>query len=490
MKIYHAEQIRQADAHTLSAQGIPSHLLMERASGLASRHLANAYPEMDKILIVCGTGNNGGDGVCMARQLTEMGREVTILVIGDPSNGSADFKLNYQRLASMPIRRFFWQEDKKGDFDFFDGVVDALFGTGINRPVEGRAAKVIEAVNASGLPVISIDMPSGWMCDQVTEGAYIQATHTFTFEWPKLSFFLPEAEQAIGRWEVISIGLEHSFPGSDEEAGHYIDHELVAQLYCPRSRFMHKGNLGHVMMVAGSEGMPGAGSLSAFAALTTGAGLVTLASDNCQLVYPEIMCCSRTECLKRIADQSQYTLGIGPGLGTDESAAELLKEILKASDRPVVIDADALNILSMHPKWLRHLPKGSILTPHPGEFGRLAGKSEHTTDEWEKQLNLAKESGAIVILKRAYTSIAFPSGQFLINSTGNPGMSTAGSGDVLTGMITGLLAQGYSPEKASVMGVYLHGLAGDLAMEEQGGQNITASKLIDYIQEAYQTLIA
>jgi len=489
MRIYTADKIRAADQFTLEQQGIPSHTLMERAAGLCTRKILEDFPAAERFAIVCGTGNNGGDGVCIARQLSETAKKVTVVICGDPSTGSDDFKLNYQRLKGLPIKMIFWENKDSLQFNDYDYIIDAMFGTGVNRAIEGKPALIINEINASNTPVISIDMPSGLQSYATTTGVCIESSKVYSFEWPKPAFFTPENGSFIPNWEIISIGLETEFPEAEDYFGILTDIGLVKNILRPRQKFDHKGKFGHALIVAGSKYMPGAATLCSEAAITSGAGLVTLATSNPKPAIPEIMFSKPKKILENLKQGKYHSIAIGPGLGTSKKSKEQLAAYLSNAKIPMVIDADALNIIAANPKLIKQLPKGSILTPHPGEFKRLTGCSENTVEQWEAQKSFAIETGCTVILKRANTSTATPDGVLLFNSTGNAGMATAGSGDVLSGILAALLAQGYGGAEAAVLGVYLHGLAGDNAMRALGGQNLVASNIIAYIQSAYKSII-
>ena len=371
-------------------------------------------------------------------------------------------------------------------------IIDALFGTGLSRPLEGAAAETVQYINESGLPVISIDLPSGLMphCDLA-----VKATYTLTFQCPKLAFFMSENEKYVGEISILDIGLSDVYYKNTITRFETTGHAEAKELKKERPLFAHKGTMGHAATIAGSYGMLGATILAAKACLRSGVGKLTCFAthDNypiLQVAVPEVV-------YHLVSDEDIVTtfppmpgfksLGIGPGLGIHEEQVELLRQVFR-SRIPLVLDADALNLLSMHAELLKYLPKQSILTPHPKEFERLFGKTEHDIDRIELAMQKAAELQVYIIVKGHRTLVATPAGVGYFNMSGNPGMATAGSGDVLTGILTGLLAQGYTPCDTSRLGVYLHGLAGDLAVKKTSEDAMIASDIIDHIGNAYQQI--
>ena len=450
--------------------------------------------------VVCGKGNNGGDGLVIARYLQRNGYNVVISVVHFSDKASADFKTNFDKLGKT--RKEVIDVKKTGDIPGFSEdsvIIDALFGTGLNRPVEGIAAEVIEAINASGARVVSIDMPSG-LFDRDNAGndlaRVVRCHHALTFQVPRLSFFLADNAEIIGRMHVLDIGLHPDFMASVETDYHYFTREEAAQMRLKRSAYSHKGTFGHALLVGGSNGKYGAPVLSAKACMRAGAGRVTVAvpAEGASAIHaqlPEVMVAGGvgTTHIERAPDLKPYTvIGVGPGLGKSDESGKALKLMIQESPGPMVIDADALNILAENPTWMAFLPKNSILTPHPGEFARLAGKKLSHFDAMEKQRELSQKFGVYILLKGAHSSLSFPDGQVLINSTGNPGMATAGMGDALTGIITGLLASGYSPLAAAALGMFLHGRAGDLALRSQSAESLITTDLIDHLGKAFESL--
>ncbi len=501
MKILPVSQVREADAYTISNEPVASVDLMERAATKCSNWILQHLGRGRSYKIFCGTGNNGGDGLVIARHLAEKNVRVEIFIVRYSDKCSEDFSLNMSRLTKIrkiKIVDINNQEDIPA-INSTDIVIDAIFGSGLTKPViEGIAAEVIDAVNQSRAEVVAVDIPSGLFGEDNTEntGKIIQARHTLTFQFPKLSFFFASNEKYVGSWQVLPIGLHPEFIRNVDVRNYYTEHDDCKALIKPRNRFSHKGTYGHALLVCGSYGKIGAAVLAARACLRSGAGLVTSHLPKCgykimQTAAPEIMCSidSDKEVPSDHVDIKQYNaVGIGPGIGNDEKTQKALKLLVQNCNSPVVFDADALNILSENPTWIPFVPKNSIFTPHPKEFERLAGKSSNETERQKRQVEFSKKHGIYVVLKGAYTCISTPAGDCYFNSSGNPGMATAGSGDVLTGIITGLLAQGYTPFEASILGVYVHGFAGDLAAKRYGYEATTASEIINMLGKAFLRL--
>jgi ADP-dependent NAD(P)H-hydrate dehydratase / NAD(P)H-hydrate epimerase len=499
MKVFEASQIREIDEYTILHEPIASVDLMERAaSGCVEWLCARLKPD-DHIKIFAGPGNNGGDGWAIARILANWGyMHISLYMLQISRIISNDSVVNRHRLQEqnkVPI----FEISSENDFprlDHHDLIIDALFGSGLSRPLDGLSASLVRHLNASGCPIFAIDIPSGLKTDDQgtnAENAVIRATHTLTFEFPKRAFFYAENAKYTGDWHIIPIQLHASIISEKETPYHYILPEDIQKIFRSRVKFAHKGLFGHALLIAGSYGMAGAAILAGRAALRSGVGLLTTHVP--RAVYPIIQG-SVPESIFDIDSDEQYfsglstekqfsAVGIGPGIGTLDISVKAFESLLKNSDRPLVIDADALNILSEKPVLYSLLPAQSILTPHPGEFDRLAGKSDSGFVRNRKQIEFAQKYNVIVLLKGAYTSIAMPDGTCCFNSTGNPGMSTAGSGDVLTGIILSLLAQGYPPSDAALLGAFTHGLAGDLAASDFGHQSLIASDIINYLGKAF-----
>ncbi|MEJ5266061.1 MAG: NAD(P)H-hydrate dehydratase [Bacteroidales bacterium] len=491
IKIYSSADRRRVDAYTIQQQGISSIELMERAGKQCAYWIMSNYSRSHSIFIFCGKGNNGGDGWVIARYLAREDYKVTVYHPFLPEHFSDDALTNYRRVLNMPNVTVSYLSDT-AQLPFFgsdDVIVDALLGSGLNQPVKGLLADVISYMNQSDAIKIAIDIPSGLPGEAIwgDESPIFNAHYTLTFQFPFFSFLFPENHRHVGQWFLIDIGLLTTLPTTCV----YIESKDIALKN--RSPYTYKNEWGHALLLAGSKGMMGAAVLAATACIRTGCGLVTVhvpahGGTIVQTAVPEAITSydSHADVLTNLPTLNRYTaLGIGPGLGTAEATHLLIKKTLETASIPMVIDADALNILAQHPDWLALLPPHTILTPHPGEFDRLFGKSTNSWDRFQKQIEVAQKYSVIVVLKGHHTSIALPDGSCYFNSTGNPGMATAGCGDVLTGMTLSLLAQGYAPYQAALYAVYLHGLAGDIAAHEMGFEALVASDIIKTIGKAF-----
>jgi NAD(P)H-hydrate epimerase len=493
MRILNTKQIKELDAYTIRQEGIASIELMERAARAFADWFTLRIEPTKRIGIVCGTGNNGGDGLAIARMLIEWRYPVKVWVIKGGVPESEDFKINLKNLPQRVAFTEIKSESEKFSFEDCDILIDALFGSGLSRPAEGLYAKAINEINQSPGVRIAVDIPSGLMADSNSSGVIVEAHYTLSFQLPKLAFFLPQSYAYTGEWILVDIGLDKKFIKDAKSPYQYMLLKDVRKIMKPRRKYDHKGNFGHALLIAGSFGKVGAAVLSSRAALRSGLGLLTVHIPRCgyeimQTTVPEAM--SQVdkdhEMFSGINETSHYnTLGIGPGLGQDEKTVQALKATLETFKKPVVLDADALNILASNRDLLKLIPPKSILTPHPREFERLVGKWRDDFERLKKLKELAAALKAVIVLKGAHTSIATDDGLIFFNSTGNPGMATGGTGDVLTGILTGLLAQGYNPGEAAILGVFLHGLAGDLAAAECGANSLVASDLIDFLPNAF-----
>ncbi len=495
MKILSADQIKAGDAYTIREESIASIELMERASKAFVNWFIEHYDATRKVGIVCGTGNNGGDGLAIARLLSDWNYQVKVWIVRGGIKESPDFITNLKRLEKMSIQEITTSADCEL-FSDRDILIDAIFGTGLSRPVEGIYAKVIDCLNRSKAIKLAVDIPSGLRVDQHSEGEIFKANHTVSFQNPKLAFLMPENQQFVGEWHLIDIGLSKKFLREIETSYSFTTLKYAKRIIRPRSRFDHKGKFGHALLIAGSTGKIGAAVLAARAALRSGLGLLTVHVPQSgysiiQTAVPEAMATidqSADYFSGREVEDFYDALGIGPGLGQADESVKGLEEILNKFRKPIVIDADALNILSVNPEFQKLIPVGSILTPHPGEFERMVGPWKNDFDRLEKLKELAGRIQSVVILKGAYSAIATPDKKVFFNSTGNPGMATGGSGDVLTGILTSLLAQSYQAKDAAILGVYLHGLAGDLAVREKGQNSLIAGDLIDFLASAFKKI--
>lgn len=500
MKILSAQQVRQADAYTIAHEPIASIDLMERASQAFAGWFQQQFPLLTcpSIQILCGQGNNGGDGLAVARLLRMAGYEIHVFVIALSPQASSDFTTNLERLrtfADVQIQSV-QHADELPVFGEHDILIDAIVGTGLTRPLSGELASIVKYINECGNTVVAIDIPTGVFADSPTTGVAIHASFTATFECPKYAFLFPEHFKYVGEFTVLPIGLHPTFIKEVSTPNCYITRQTVKAFFKTREKFAHKGVYGHALLVAGSYGKMGAAILATKACLRSGAGLVTVHVPTCgydimQTAVPEAMVSLDEDdhIFTRVYDLHKYTtIAVGCGLSTKNKTRNALCYILKNMEHPTVLDADALNILGQSPDWLEFIPKNSILTPHAKEFERLFGVTTDSFQRNEIQRQKAKEFGVYIILKGANTCIATPDGTCYFNSTGNPGMGTAGSGDVLTGILAGLLAQHYTPLEACILGVYLHGLAGDIAAVEQSQEALTAGDLIDYLGKVFLAL--
>ena len=501
MKILSTEQIRLADQYTIAHEPIASIDLMERAATALFGWIRQRLNPDSKVMIFAGMGNNGGDGLALARLLFEQGHQVAVYLVRYTQQMSPDCAGNLARLQEYTQVE---THEILGENDFPEIgndsiVVDAIFGSGLNKAVSGFTASLIRWINDADPLVIAVDIPSGLFADQALKsqkGEVIQADYTLTFQWPKLAFLLPENDVFVGRWEVLPIGLHPDFIRQTETNHHLVEPEQVRSILRNRPKFSHKGTYGHALLIAGSENKSGAAILAAKACMRAGAGLLHVHLPGASVVsmqtaFPEAMI-SRDEsevCFSHLPELAAYqAVGVGPGLGMEASTASALKLLIQECKVPMVFDADALNLLAENKTWLAFLPPNTILTPHPKEFERMTSAYANGFERLELQRKLAMRHKIIVVVKGAHTTICLPDGKCYFNSTGNPGMATAGSGDVLTGMILGLLAQGYSPAKAALLGVYLHGLAGDLAAEKTGMESLISSDIIAHLGHAFNYL--
>lgn len=500
MKLLSAAQIRDWDQYTIKHEPVSSLQLMERASKACTRWLLQNVLS-DRFFIFCGKGNNGGDGLAIARLLANAGKDCHVLILESGAIGSDDFQSNFHQLHQLKIVPITLLKAAQ-DFPVIPPeavIIDALFGTGLNRELEGMNAALIHYLNDSGNIIVSIDMPSGLKSEESSIGsAVIKANHTLTFQCLKLAFLMPENEPYTGQVHILDINLHADFTDTITTRFQLINKARCASVLKPRRSFSHKGNFGHALLLAGSYGKAGAAVLSARACVKSGAGLVTChvpksGVNILQTAVPEAMCsidASEKTITELPAGLTKYNaIGVGPGIGISDELFYLLQNLFSKATQPLVLDADALNILSARKELLRQLPANTILTPHPKEFERLFGQSHNDYHKREIALQKAAELKIIIVLKGHYTFIALPSGEGLFNITGNAGMATGGSGDVLTGIITGLLAQGYEPASAAIAGVFLHGLAGDLAAGIHSMEAMTASDIIEMTGSAYKAVM-
>jgi hydroxyethylthiazole kinase-like uncharacterized protein yjeF len=502
MKLFSKEQIYEGDRITTELQKIASTELMERAgtqifNWIHSRMQGAQVP----IHVFCGIGNNGGDGLVLARHLITHGYNVVTYITNCSDKRTKDFLINYDRIKNVtkkwPILLSCKDDLSNIEIGVDDIIVDAIFGIGLNRSPIEWVQLLFQKFKASKAYTLSIDIPSGLYTDKPVEdeNAVVYANYTLSFQSPKLIFFLPETAKYTIEWEALDIGIDRDYLIKTDTEAELISKHEVLPIYKPREKFSNKGDFGHVMILGGSYGKIGAVNLASRAALSSGAGLVTAYAPKCgyhslQTAIPEVMVITdsdETNISNIQFDIEPTVIGVGVGLGTSSRTIKTFEAFLKSNKSKLVIDADALNLLSKKKTLLKLLPEQSILTPHPKELERLIGKWTDDFDKLEKVKVFSKKYNVIVLIKGA-NSITVYLDKLYINTTGNPGMSTAGSGDVLTGIISGLVAQGYESLSATVFGVYLHGKSADIAIEDYGYQSLIASHIIENLGKAYLDL--
>lgn len=499
MKIFSASQIKACDAYTIHASGITSRELMERAAGKCVEWIMANMAKDTLFVTLCGTGNNGGDGLAVTRMLHKLGYGAKAFLLQFSPELSADCKANLERLQGIDnsLVEILQPETFITDIPQNIVIIDAILGTGLNRRADGWVANFINHINELPNYKIAIDIPSGMPADNIPDkdAAIIKVSDTLSFQFYKRSFLHPETGKYAGNMHILDIGLHETFIASTPTHYQTVDAEYIRSIYRPREPFAHKGNFGTALLIGGSYGMIGAIALAARAASRAGAGKVKVLLPECgyyviQTAAPEAMCHTSGE--KHIAAVTGWEghdgIGIGPGLGTKEETTKAFAGFLDACKQPVVIDADALNILAAQPELLHKIPAGSILTPHPKEFERVFGKTSNSMLQLEHARTQAMKYNVCIVLKGKYTIVITPEGECHYNLTGNAGLATGGSGDVLTGILTALLAQKYDPYEAAILGVYLHGLAGEYASEAHSQEAMIAGDIIDHLGKAFAGL--
>lgn len=500
MKILSAEQLSEADKKTIARQGITSEELMERAATLVFNEIHKRLEGAPiPIKIFCGIGNNGGDGLVIARHLVLHGYHVKVYIVNYSDKRSDDFLANYEKLKEVTDE---WPELIKNEAHFpelrtGDFVIDAIFGIGLNRPIEGWVAKLVKHINNSQAFTLAIDMPSGLFADKVPgeNAAILEADFTLSFQAPKLVFFLPSTMDYIGDLQILDIGLDKQFLAEIESDYRLISRGEALQLFKPRKTNTHKGDYGHALIVGGSYGKMGSVLLTATSALRTGSGLCSLYIPECgyeivQTALPEAMVLTDKENKELSSYPENFEADVvcfGMGAGTSANAKAALEDLLNSVKSPVVIDADGLNILSKNKALLDLLPENSILTPHPGELQRLIGSWKDDFEKLELVKSFSKKYKVVVVIKGAHT-FTIQEDNIYINNSGNAGMATAGSGDVLSGVITSLLGQGYDPVIAAVLGVFLHGRSGDISATELGYEGLLSGDIARNMGKAIREL--
>lgn len=491
MKLLSSQQIHEWDAYTIANEPVSSIDLMERAAEACTDFLLQEEFYGKSFKIFCGKGNNGGDGLAIARQLINKGNYVSTYIIEFGAVGTNDFQTNLQRLHELTTNIFFIQsEDFFPEINKNDVVIDALYGSGLNRPLKDLSASLVEFINRSFANIISIDVPSGMFIDKSSQGnSIIKANTTLTFQCLKLCFLVAENAAYTGRIKVLDIGLDSNFLETINSSLEIIEETEIKNIYKPRKPFSHKGTYGYALIIAGNKGKIGAAVLATHACIRAGAGLTTV---NIPEVYfsvmhthlPEAMCEARE-------DNSDFekinAIGIGPGLGTQSNTTELLQKVLHEFKKPAVIDADALNIIAQNKYLLNDIKNESVLTPHPKEFERIFNEAKNDFDRIYLALERSARNQFIIVLKGRYTLIA-KNGKGWFNTTGNAGLAKGGSGDILTGIITALIAQKYSPIDAALLGVFLHGRAADISLESQSMESMMATDVINNLGAAFNSL--
>lgn len=503
MKIFTGTQIHELDKYTIENEPIASIDLMERAARALTHAITDIWSNRTPVVVFAGPGNNGGDALAVARMLSELGYHIRIYLFNVHGRLSEDCAVNKQRIIdSKRIKDFIEveQEFEPPTLNKDDLVIDGLFGSGLNKPLAGGFASLVKYINASAAKVVSIDIPSGLMTEDNTYNIKANILHadvTLTLQQNKLSFLFAENQQYIGKTKILDIRLSSEGINMMDSQYSMLEENDVREILKPRNAFSHKGDMGNALLIAGSYGMAGAAVLATQACMRAGAGKVTIHTpkknnDIIQISVPEaIVDLDQEETyFSETIDSDKFdAMGIGPGLGLSENTAIALIGQIRRTHAPIVIDADGLNILSSHRAWLEQLPQGIIMTPHPKELERLT--NVHNIEGYERlsrARDLAEHLQSYIILKGHISALCLPDGRVLFNSTGNAGMATAGSGDVLTGIITGLLARGYKQKEACILGIYIHGLAGDLAAKELGEESLISSDIIKYLPNAFKKL--
>ena len=503
VKIFTSAQLKELDDYTIAHEPIRSIDLMERAAKTMTRAITEEWTTQTPVVVFAGPGNNGGDALAVGRMLAEQGYQVSAYLFNTTGRLSDDCVKNRKRIEECRKVKIFAEVVDEFDPPKLTAetlVVDGLFGTGLTKPLAGGFASLVKYINQSPAYIVSLDMPSGLMTEDNSYNVLaniIKADLTLTLHGKKLAFLFPENQQFIGRLRVLDIRLSQEGVSRIDAQYSMLEAADMSKLFRPRNPYAHKGNMGTAMIIAGCYGMAGASILAARACLRSGVGKVILHvpkknNDILQISVPEAIV--QTDIDERYFTEAVDTsdidaLCIGPGLRQQESTAIALISQIRRTNVPIVLDADALNILSNHRAWLQQLPGGIVMTPHPKEFDRLNGTP--CADSYQRLArarSMAEQLKAYIILKGHYTALCLPNGKVLFNTTGNPGMATAGTGDVLAGVLTALLARGYSQADACTLAMYLHGAAGDLAAQQLGMESLTASDVITSLPNVFQQL--
>lgn len=503
MKIFSSADLREIDIATCKSQNIDSLELMERAANAACYEIVARFLPSQRIVVVAGPGNNGGDALATARLLMERGyRHIEVFLFNIRGKLSHDCEEERNKLITIDgvdftevTREFI--PPYLGENDL---VIDGLFGSGLREGLQGGFRSLASYINESGAYVISLDIPSGLKGEDNSKMLHRDMVHadlTLTFQLPRLSFFFEENADVIGEWKLLDIDLDQDKIRELKSNYMLVEARSIRPLLHPRRPFTGKRDYGSALIFAGSTGMMGAAVLSSRSCMKSGAGLVTVHSAHggltvLQTASPEsIFEPDRNEHF--ISDMTLHhkhsVVAAGPGIGTNDMTIDALEMLLKNCDSPLLLDADALNCIARRPSLLTMLPRNTVITPHIGEFDRLFGEHKTGEERLVKAIEMAKYYNIIIVLKGHYSATVRPTGKVYFNSTGNPGMATAGAGDVLTGVIAAYIAQGYRPEHAATIGVFIHGLAGDMAAEELGEVGLTASDIADRVGRAERLIV-
>lgn len=495
MKILSANQIREADRLTIEKEPISSIDLMERAAKCVVERLEIMFDFETPLVVLCGKGNNGGDGLAIGRMMKAKGYNIRIIVVEHSPKSSPDFNTNLDRSSDLE----FWNDgDVTPEMTQDVVVLDAMLGTGLQRPLEGLIAAVTAFVNSLPNLTIAIDMPTGIFADENRNNDLslaLRADVTLTFQAPKKALLHPQTAPWCGIIEVLDIGLNRPFIESISTTDYWVNEEFAAQLYKPRNPFGYKNTFGHSLLAVGSAGHYGAGIMAAQSCLRGGTGLLTCQVPNkaemlFQQAVPQAMVQLDTwpDHLSETFSLNQYSaIGVGPGIGTHTDTERFVQNLIRTAQIPLVLDADALNIMAENTTWFSHFAQRPILTPHPGEFARLS----HVQSDQDQVLgatDFAKKYNCVLVLKGAPTVTVLPDGSCYFNSTGNVGLATGGSGDVLLGLITSLRAQGYGSAEAAVLGVYIHGRAAELALDLESEESVLATDLPEFFGDVFKEL--
>lgn len=502
MKIFNTSQIKACDKYTIENEPISSIDLMERAAMACIKYLIRQASVDDEFVIFCGKGNNGGDGLAIARHLIVRGYITRVYIINHQKEYSEDSRINLERLNEIKpdVVTVIEHESQLNTISIAPTtiIVDAIFGTGLNKPIEGICESAVNFINALPVKVISIDIPSGLYADKSNEkeDCIVRSSLVLTFQFPKLSFLMAQNKYYAPQFEILDIELSKTFINNESTAAYFVTKSDVKPLLKYRSKFSHKGSFGHALLISGTYGKMGAAVIAAKACLRSGAGLLTVhvpsrGIEIIQTSIPEAMASADTNpsiitelpVLDKIS-----AIGIGPGIGTASETESVIKKLLNYSSAPIVFDADAINILANNKTWLSFLPANSIITPHVKEFDRLTETHHNDFDRLNTARHFAVKHNCILILKGTYTIIAMPDSNVFFNSTGNAGLAKGGSGDTLTGILTGLIARGYTPAQAAILGVFIHGYAADLCLKKINIESLLASDVIAKLPKAFEKL--